>query len=131
MPTADDKVQAITDTVNRYIALLGDGDVDGLVSLYADDATVEDPVGGEVHIGSQAIKGFYSALGFQEANVDRSAELVSLRVAGNEAAFHFRLIVAAGDSKIRIEPIDTMVFNDDGKVSAMKAYWSAADVTQL
>ena len=127
MPTADDKVQAITDTVNRYIALLAGGDVDELVSLYADDATVEDPVGGEVHIGSHAIKGFYSAV----ANVDRSAELVSLRVAGNEAAFHFRLIVAAGDAKMRIEPIDTMVFNDEGKVSAMKAYWSAADVTQL
>jgi steroid delta-isomerase len=58
MPTADDKVQAITETVNRYIALLAGGDVDQLVSLYADDATVEDPVGGEVHIGSQAIKGF-------------------------------------------------------------------------
>ena len=127
MPTADDRVQAITDTVNRYIALLGDGDVDGLVSLYADDATVEDPVGGEVHIGSQAIKGFYSAV----ANVEREAELVSLRVAGHEAAFHFRLTVTAGDHKIRIEPIDVMVFDDRGKVSAMKAYWSAADVTQL
>jgi steroid Delta-isomerase len=127
MPTAQDKVQAITDTVNRYIALLSAGDVDGLAGLYADDATVEDPVGGEVHIGRQAIKGFYSAV----ANVDRSAELVSLRVAGSEAAFHFRLTVAAGDSKMLIEPIDTMVFNDEGKVAAMKAYWSAADVTQL
>ena len=97
MPNAADKVQAITDTVNRYMALLSDGDVDGLAGLYADDATVEDPVGGEVHIGSHAIKGFYSAV----ANVDRSAELVSLRVAGNEAAFHFRLIVAAGDTKMR------------------------------
>ncbi|BAX94065.1 nuclear transport factor 2 family protein [Mycobacterium shigaense] len=127
MPTADDKVQVITDTVNRYIALLGDGDVDGLVSLYADDATVEDPVGGEVHIGSQAIKGFYSAV----ANVDRQAELVSLRVAGNEAAFHFRLTITAGEQKMRIEPIDVMVFDGRGKISAMKAYWSAADVTQL
>jgi hypothetical protein len=32
MPTADDKVQAITDAVNRYIALLAGGDVDQLVS---------------------------------------------------------------------------------------------------
>lgn len=127
MPTAEDKVQAITDTVNRYIALLGEGDVDGLVSLYADDATVEDPVGGEVHIGSQAIKGFYSAV----ANVDRQAELVSLRVAGSEAAFHFRLTITAGDHKMRIEPIDVMVFDGRGKISAMKAYWSAADVTNL
>ena len=127
MPTAEDKVQAITDTVNRYIALLGEGDVDGLVSLYAADATVEDPVGGEVHIGSQAIKGFYSAV----ANVDRQAELVSLRVAGSEAAFHFRLTITAGDHKMRIEPIDVMVFDGRGKISAMKAYWSAADVTNL
>jgi steroid Delta-isomerase len=127
LPTAEDKVQAITDTVNRYIALLGEGDVDGLASLYDDDATVEDPVGGEVHIGSQAIKGFYSAV----ANVDRQAELVSLRVAGNEAAFHFRLTITAGDHKMRIEPIDVMVFDGRGKISAMKAYWSAADVTNL
>jgi len=127
MPTADDRVQAITDTVNRYIALLAGGDVDDLVSLYADDATVEDPVGGEVHIGSQAIKGFYSAL----AGLQREAELVSLRVAGHEAAFHFRLTVTAGDNKMRIEPIDVMVFDDRGKVRAMKAYWSAADATHL
>lgn len=127
MPTADDKVQAITDTVNRYIALLAGGDVDDLVSLYADDATVEDPVGGEVHIGSGAIKGFYSAL----AGLQREAELVSLRVAGNEAAFHFRLTVTAGDNKMRIEPIDVMVFDGRGKISAMKAYWSAADATHL
>jgi hypothetical protein len=32
---------------------------------------------------------------------------------------------------MRIEPIDVMVFDDHGKVIAMKAYWSAADVTQL
>jgi steroid Delta-isomerase len=56
---------------------------------------------------------------------------VSLRVAGHEAAFHFRLTVTAGDNKIRIEPIDVMVFDDRGKISAMKAYWSAADATQL
>src|ERR1700735_3583397 len=119
--------EQLTETVNIYLANAGKGAVDDIVELYTSDATVEDPVGGEVHIGRQAIKGFYSAV----ANVDRSAELVSLRVAGNEAAFHFRLIVAAGDAKMRIEPIDTMVFNDEGKVSAMKAYWSAADVTQL
>ena len=52
------------------------------------------------------------------------AELVSLRVSGNEAAFQFRLTVAAGDNRMRIEPIDVMAFDDDGKVTAMKAYWS-------
>ncbi|HWS93591.1 MAG TPA: nuclear transport factor 2 family protein [Mycobacterium sp.] len=127
MPNAADKTQAITDTVNRYIELVAKGSADDLVELYADDATVEDPVGGEVHIGRQAIHGFYSAVD----DVESGCELVSLRVAGNEAAFQFRLTVAAGEHRMVIEPIDVMVFDDRGKITAMKAYWSAADVTQL
>ena len=127
MPNAADKVQAITDTVNRYIELVANGSADDLVELYADDATVEDPVGGEVHIGRRAIHGFYSAV----ENVQRECELVSLRVAGHEAAFQFRLTVTAGEHRMLIEPIDVMVFDDRGKITAMKAYWSPADVTQL
>ena len=127
MPNAADKTQAIRETVNRYIELVAKGSADELVELYADDATVEDPVGGEVHIGRQAIHGFYSAVN----DVQRECELVSLRVAGNEAAFQFRLTVTAGEHRMVIEPIDVMVFDDRGKIAAMKAYWSAADVTQL
>ena len=127
MPTDAEKTQAIRETVNRYIELIAKGSADDLVELYADDATVEDPVGGEVHIGRQAIHGFYSAVN----DVRRECELVSLRVAGNEAAFQFRLTVTAGEHRMVIEPIDVMAFDDRGKVTAMKAYWSAADVTQL
>ncbi len=126
MPTAD-RAQAITDTVNRYLELVAGGGADDIVELYADDATVEDPVGGEVHIGRQAIHGFYSAVN----NVERRCELVTLRVCGNEAAFHFRLTVAAGEHRMVIEPIDVMAFDEHGKIAAMKAYWSPADVTQL
>jgi steroid Delta-isomerase len=123
MPSAEH----ITETVNRYIGLVAKGSADDIVELYADDATVEDPVGGEVHIGKQAIRGFYAAV----ENVERECELVTLRVAGNEAAFLFRLTVSAGEHRMRIEPIDVMVFDDDGKVAAMKAYWSAESATQL
>ncbi|OBI47565.1 steroid delta-isomerase [Mycobacterium kyorinense] len=123
MPSAE----TIADTVNRYISLVAKGSADDIVELYADDATVEDPVGGEVHIGRQAIRGFYAAL----ESGERDCELVTLRVAGNEAAFQFKLTVAYGDSRMVIEPIDVMVFDDDGKVAAMKAYWSPENVTQL
>jgi steroid Delta-isomerase len=127
MPSATDNAQVITDMVNRYISLLIDGSVDDLVDMYADDATLEDPVGGEVHIGRGAIHGFYSRI----AAMSRECELVSLRVAGNEAAFQFRLTVTVGDHKMRIEPIDVMAFDEQGKITVMKAYWSAGDVTQL
>lgn len=123
MPTAEH----IADTVNRYIGLLAKGSAEDIAELYADDATVEDPVGGEVHIGRQAIRGFYSAV----ENAEKECELVTLRVAGNEAAFQFRLTVKAGDGGMVIEPIDVMAFDEDGKVAAMKAYWSADNVSSL
>ncbi|CAM3581964.1 nuclear transport factor 2 family protein [Mycobacterium colombiense] len=119
MPSAEH----ITDTVNRYIELVAKGSADDLVELYADDATVEDPVGGGVHIGRQAIHGFYSAVD----QLQRECELVTLRVAGNEAAFQFRLTVTAGEHRLVIEPIDVMVFDGQGKIASMKAYWSPQD----
>ena len=94
----------------------------------ADDATVEDPVGGgEVHIGRGAIHGFFKNV----ENAERTTELLALRVAGHEAAFMFVITVDAGGHKVRIQPIDVMVFDADGKITSMKAYWSFADATQV
>ncbi|OBH57195.1 steroid delta-isomerase [Mycobacterium colombiense] len=122
MPNAA-KTEAIRSTVNRYIELVAKGSADDLVELYADDATVEDPVGGEVHIGRQAIHGFYSAVN----ELQRECKLLTLRVGGNEAAFQFRLTVTAGEHRMVIEPIDVMVFDAEGKIASMKAYWSPED----
>lgn len=127
MASASDNTAVITETVNRYIELVATGRADDLVELFSSDATVEDPVGGEVHIGRQAIHGFYSAI----ENLDRQTELVTLRVAGSEAAFLFHLTINTGEQLLRIEPIDVMAFGDDGKITAMKAYWSAANIVQL
>lgn len=122
MPNAA-RTEAIRSTVRRYIELVAKGSADDLVELYADDATLEDPVGGEVHIGRQAIHGFYSAVD----KLQRECELLTLRVCGNEAAFHFRLSVTAGEHRMVIEPIDVMVFDSRGRIAAMKAYWSPDD----
>ncbi|BBX31316.1 steroid delta-isomerase [Mycolicibacterium mageritense DSM 44476 = CIP 104973] len=123
MPNAEH----ITQTVHRYLDLVATGSADDIAALYADDATVEDPVGGEVHIGRSAIRGFYANV----ENVKAKAELVTLRVAGHEAAFHFRLTLDFDGSGMVIEPIDVMVFDSEGKIASMKAYWSQADVTPV
>ena len=117
----------ITATVHRYLELVGGGGADDIAELFADDATVEDPVGGEVHIGRSAIRGFYAIIEM----MPREPELHALRVAGHQAAFLFAITVGAGENRIRIEPIDVMVFNDDGKIASMKAYWSPADITPV
>ena len=117
----------IESVVRRYLELVASGTAEDIAALYADDATVEDPVGGEVHIGRHAIHGFYQAI----ENAPKETELLALRVAGHEAAFMFAITVGAGEHRIRIEPIDGMIFDADGKVASMKAYWSPANVTPV
>jgi len=106
-------------TVKRYLELAAAGKVDEIVDLYAEDGTVEDPVGGEVHIGSEAIRGFYAMI----PKGDNATELFTLRALGNEAAFYWALTVEIGGNRLRIEIISTMTFNGDGKIASMKAYW--------
>jgi steroid delta-isomerase len=120
MPNADD----IAKTVNRYLELVANGSADEITALYTDDATIEDPVGSDLRRGA-AVHEFYAAI----ENVDKETELVALRVAGNEAAFLWRLTLNAGDSRNRIEPISLMTFNDDAKITSMRALWSPADLT--
>lgn len=128
MPNSRDMTQEITDTVHRYLDLVANGTADQIVELFAADATVEDPVGGgEVHIGRQAIRGFYKNI----ESLPRATELLTLRVAGHEAAFLFAITVGPEGGRVRIEPIDVMVFDSDGKVTAMKAYWSPANITPV
>jgi steroid delta-isomerase len=120
--------EQITQTVNRYLEFLEKGATDEIADLYAEDATVEDPVGGEVHIGRQAIHGFYSNI----AGAQCEAEIVTLRALGHEAAFLWRLTVKFGDTGgMRIEILSVMTFDDEARIASMKAYWSQDNVTQL
>jgi steroid delta-isomerase len=123
MTTAED----ITTTVNRYLELVAKGQADDIAALYADDATVEDPVGGEVHIGRQAIRGFYANV----LGVKCETDVVTLRALGNEAAYFWRLTVDLGEGgSMTIEIISVMTFDDEGKIASMKAYWGPENVTQ-
>ena len=112
--------------VQRYLDTVANGKAEDVAALYAEDATLEDPVGcGEVHIGRQAIAGFYKGM---EGDHDITTELVTFRAGGHEAAFTFAITVGGA---MRIEPIEVMVFDGDGKITSMKAYWSQENITPL
>ena len=123
MPTRE----AVTQTVNRYLELVATGTADDIVPLYAADATIEDPVGSDLRHGHDAIRGFYA--GFQDAK--KETELAELRVNGNEAAFFWHLTLDAGDTRTRISPISMMAFDEDAKITSMRAFWSPSDVRVL
>jgi steroid delta-isomerase len=120
MPTRE----AITKTVNQYLEFLSTGTTDDVLTLYTADATIEDPVGSDLRRGHDAIREFYA--GFQDAK--KETELAELRVNESEAAFLWHLTLDAGSSRTRISPISMMAFDEDAKITSMRAFWSPSDV---
>lgn len=119
MPSAEQ----ITQTVHQYLDAVAKGDADQIATLYAADATVEDPVGGEVHIGRQAIRNFYTAV----ENASSQTDIETLRVLGHEAAFYWALTIHG----MRISIISVMTFDSDAKIASMKAYWGPENITTV
>lgn len=112
-------------TVNRYLELVaGKGTADQITALYTEDATIEDPIGSDLRRGRDAVHEFYAGLD----NVEKETELIAVRAAANQAAFLWRLTLDMGNGRTKIAPISVMTFDDDAKITSMRAFWSPADV---
>lgn len=120
MPAPD-----IRNVIERYLATIAGGSAAEVAALYAKDATLEDPVGSDVHRGRTAIEEFYQGLDGSRL----TTTLHVVRVCGLEATFHFRVVTDAGDQKYVVEPIDVMTFDEAGQITSMRAFWSSEDMT--
>ncbi len=115
MASEEQMVRAVHD----YIAAFDKRDPELAVALYADNATVEDPVGTPPIRGSAAIRDFYTQVMRTGAKLRLQGEI---RSAANYAAFAFSACFDPAGEK-RIEVIDIFRFDDQGKVLEMRAYW--------
>ena len=123
MPTPEE----IRATVERYTQVFSAGDKEGYVGLFADDASLEDPVGQGVHTGREAISAFWD----QTRQMTAEIELVitgPVRVAGNEAAFPGEARPLLGEDRMVVPIVDTLSFDDDGKITQLRAFWDFADL---
>ena len=87
-------VQEMRERVNTYLALVGgDGTAVQIADLYADDATLEDPVGTPPKRGRAEIVAFYEII----EPVQCSTELLSFAAGGDTAVFAFRIVTVFGE----------------------------------
>ena len=113
--------QYIRKLYERYPEMVTKGDVEGIVALYADDATIEDPIGQPLHRGIDAIRKFYQAA----AGTVTMKRVGPVHVAGREAATPLRVLIGPeGSAKQALDIISVMAFRDDGKIASMRAFWS-------
>ena len=105
-------------TCETYVSLVGDDDVESLVALFADDCTVEDPVGADRHIGRDAVRAFFATLPPMGVSAELVGPVHAVPDAGT-AAFPF--VVRTGEMEMHV--IDVMTFDRDGRITSMTAYW--------
>jgi steroid delta-isomerase len=112
--------------VDEYIEVVSHHDVEGLGTLFAADAVVEDPVGSTPHRGIDAICEFYRK-GFEiDYRLERTGPV---RCAGDAVAFPFRVVTGTGGSGMRIDVIDVFEFDGAGRIVRMRAYWGPENCT--
>ena len=115
-------MQAYIDTFNR-------SDAAGIAELYADDATVEDPVGSPLKTGKAAIADFYKMAVATGAKLSLAAPVRASHSNSAAMAFDVELNMPQGRAIIRV--IDVMTFDNAGKFTSMRAYWGKEDMVVL
>ena len=114
--------QQIRDTLHRYFDYFAEGNVDGIVDLFASDAFIEDPVGTPRVQGHDALRAFYRA-GFEHTGGITMKAEGAVRVAGNTGACAALGYCEKANPPFYFETLDVMTFGADGKIVSMLAYW--------
>ncbi|MEM9704794.1 MAG: nuclear transport factor 2 family protein [Pseudomonadota bacterium] len=115
----------IAATVEGYFTAFENLDADEVLKLFAANATVEDPIGSPVLSDPDAIRAFYGASMEAKPVLKRTGPI---RVVNNEAAFPFRALVSMPEGDLEIDVIDVMKFDNDGKITEMRAYFGETNI---
>jgi len=121
MPDPEKMVAA----VQAYVAAFEAGSADAVAALFADDATVEDPIGAPIHHGREAIRAFYAQSMLTGAKLSLEG---AVRVTGDYAVFPFAVHLNYDGGPKRIDVIDTFRFNAANEVIEMRAFWGPTNM---
>jgi steroid Delta-isomerase len=141
----------LTETVRKdlaleYCARINDGDIDGLLSLFADDVRFEDPVGGSPVIGRKALRNHFTAA--IAAGIDeqpgrpvaaQDGEHVAIPVEASMNYLPFgRQLAAAGlvdppsdpaAARLHFSLVSVIRIGGDRLINNVKVYWGRTDVS--
>jgi steroid Delta-isomerase len=100
-------------------------DPDLCVGMFAEDADVQDPVGGPVHRGEMEIRDFFTSVRQWWKRLDMTPQ-ASYITPPNAAAVLWSLHAMQHDGPDQhLQGISTYDFREDGKLSRMLVFWSA------
>lgn len=129
MPTA----VRMREILSLYLQHVAEHDVDAVLALFADEISVEDPVGGAAgtHIeGREAVEAFFRK-GFSRSKPVPTLTGPIRTTRGNEAAMPFTLRLEFAGQPREIDVIDVVSFDDGGKITRLRAFWNPDEIRAL
>ena len=112
-------MQAYADRINA-------GDRDGVIALFAKGATIEDPVGTPLKTGDAIVEWFTQTV----ASRTHITAVAPIRGShGNAAALMFDVTFSLDSGqRVLIRSLDVCTFDEQGRITNLKAYWGPEDV---
>lgn len=113
---------SIQKTIDSYLAAFTANDRAGWLDCFVTDAWIQDPVGTPRRNGREEIGAFWD----ETHAVPDSIELRSTgitTIVGSEAAFTMQARPTLGGEVYAIDIIDLMTFDDDAKITTMRAFF--------
>lgn len=117
----------LQNAMQAYIDALNNKDIPGIVALFAEEGTVEDPVGSIIE---RAAVGLPRLVGALPENASFSLDTpirTSHDLSG--AAFAMTVELILDGKPIKIQSIDVMQFNKQGLITEMKAYYGPSNIS--
>ncbi len=121
MPSRADMKAALQAYVDGFNA----GDADAILRLFSPDAVIEDPVG-TPPIRGAAIEDLFRRGVAMGTRLYLVAPIRGTH--GNAAAMAFRVTTTIEGRPTVIHSLDTMLFDDCGRIIEMKGWWGPDDV---
>lgn len=115
------------DVVASFYAALRSNDVEAWLTNFAADAIAHDPVGAPPHSGHSGLRAFLSGVLTQFETFGLTEDEVFLAPQGAAVKWTGRGRGRNG-RPVEFHGIDVFEFDQEGKISSLKAYWDAAPV---
>ena len=129
MPTA----AKMREVLCVYLERVGEGDVDAVLGLFAEEISVEDPVGGGAgtHVeGREAVEAFFRE-GFSRSKPQPKRTGPICTTQGNEASMPFTLQLELAGRAYEIDVIDVVSFDVNCKITRLRAFWNPDEMRAL
>jgi steroid delta-isomerase len=117
----------LAEVFKRYAGFISSGNVEGILSLYAPNASIQIPVGGPVHAGIDAVRAFY-----RDNELAKKVEITGPAcVAGREGAVPMRATIARDGDLMEVDVIDVAELDEQGRLVRLRAFFDLAGARKI